>query len=60
MRSRAATVLGSLGDPRSLPALKRMFLSDPVVEVAVSAEAALLALGSPPETERPSDQGIGG
>ena len=60
VRSRAATVLGSLGDPRSLPALKRMFLSDPVVEVAVSAEAALHALGSPPETERPSDQGIDG
>ena len=51
VRSRAATLLGSLGDARAVPALKRMFLSDPVVDVAVAAEAALRALGSPPEAE---------
>jgi HEAT repeat protein len=51
VRSRAATLLGSLGDARALPALKRVFLSDPVVEVAVAAEAALRALGSPPDEE---------
>jgi HEAT repeat protein len=55
VRSRAATLLGALGDARALPALKRVFLSDPVVEVAVAAEAALRALGAPPD----ADQGGG-
>ena len=49
VRSRSATLLGAMGDARAIPALKRMFLSDPVVEVAVAAEASLRALGSPPE-----------
>jgi HEAT repeat protein len=56
VRSRAAALLGALGDARALPALKRVFLSDPVVEVAVAAEAALLALGSAPEPEGAPDE----
>jgi serine/threonine-protein kinase len=49
VRVRAASLLGSIGDSSALPALKRVFLSDPVVEVAVAAEAALHALGSSPD-----------
>jgi HEAT repeat protein len=50
IRIRAATLLGSLRDPRAIPHLRRTFLSDPVVEVAAAAEAALQRL------ERPSDR----
>jgi HEAT repeat protein len=51
VRVRSATLLGSLGDPRSVRPLKRVFLSDPVMEVAAAAESALRALGSPPESD---------
>jgi HEAT repeat protein len=51
IRVRSATLLGSLGDPRSVRPLKRVFLSDPVMEVAAAAEAALRALGSHPESD---------
>ncbi len=56
VRTRSATLLGSLGDPRSVRALRRVFLSDPVMEVAAAAEAALRALGDRPEAD-PSDFG---
>jgi len=56
VRVRSATRLGSLGDPRSVRSLRRVFLSDPVMEVAAAAEAALRALGDHPEAD-PSDFG---
>jgi HEAT repeat protein len=56
VRVRSATLLGSLGDLRSVRSLKRTFLSDPVMEVAAAAEAALRALGSHPESD-PGDLG---
>ena len=56
VRVRSATLLGSLGDPRSVRSLRRVFLSDPVMEVAAAAEAALRALGDHPEAD-PSDFG---
>jgi len=49
IRCRAASILGRLGDPTSVPPLKRMFLSDPVSEAVRAAQSALRALGSVPE-----------
>jgi HEAT repeat protein len=46
IRSRAATLLGAMGERRAIRPLKRMLLSDPVPEVAAAAEAALRTLGS--------------
>jgi HEAT repeat protein len=49
VRSRAAMLLGELGDPRAARALKRVFTTDPVAEVATAAEQALRRLGELPE-----------
>lgn len=49
IRSRAATLLGGMGELRAVKQLRRMFLSDPVSEVAATAESALRILGSVPE-----------
>jgi HEAT repeat protein len=46
IRARAATLLGGMGEQRAVKPLRRMFLSDPVSEVAAAAEAALRMLGS--------------
>jgi HEAT repeat protein len=46
IRTRAATLLGAMGERRAVRPLKRMLLSDPVPEVAAAAEAALRRLGS--------------
>jgi HEAT repeat protein len=48
VRIRSVALLGRLGDPRAIEPLKQTFLSDPVVEVAAAAEAALRELGSGP------------
>jgi HEAT repeat protein len=50
IRSRAATLLGAMGESRAVKPLRRMFLSDPVSEVAAAAESALRILGSVPQT----------
>jgi HEAT repeat protein len=49
IRVRAATLLGGMGELRALTQLRRMFLSDPVSEVAAAAESALRMLGSVPQ-----------
>jgi HEAT repeat protein len=48
IRARAAALLGGVGDQRAVKPLRRMFLSDPVSEVAAAAESALRMLGSVP------------
>ncbi len=48
IRARAAMSLGGLGDQRAVKPLRRMFLSDPVSDVAAAAESALRVLGSVP------------
>jgi HEAT repeat protein len=50
VRSRAAMLLGELGDPRAARPLKRVFTTDPVSEVAAAAEQALRRLGELPES----------
>jgi HEAT repeat protein len=49
VRSRAAMLLGGLGDPQAARPLKRVFTTDPVSEVAAAAEQALRRLGELPE-----------
>ena len=49
IRARAATLLGGMGELRAVKPLRRMFLSDPVSEVAAAAESALRILGSVPQ-----------
>lgn len=49
IRAKAATLLGGMGESRAVKPLRRMFLSDPVSEVAAAAEAALRMLGSVPQ-----------
>jgi HEAT repeat protein len=49
IRSRAATLLGGMGEARAVKPLRRMFLSDPVSDVAAAAESALRMLGSVPQ-----------
>jgi HEAT repeat protein len=49
IRARAATLLGGMGEPRAVRPLRRMFLSDPVSEVAEAAESALRMLGAVPQ-----------
>ncbi|HYT77947.1 MAG TPA: HEAT repeat domain-containing protein [Actinomycetota bacterium] len=49
IRSRAATLLGGMGELRAVKPLRRMFLSDPVSEVAAAADSALRILGSVPQ-----------
>jgi HEAT repeat protein len=49
VRSRAAMLLGELGDPRAARPLKRVFTTDPVSDVAAAAEHALRRLGELPE-----------
>jgi HEAT repeat protein len=44
-----------MGERRAIAALRRMFLSDPVVDVAAAAGSALVQLGSEPSSRR--DQG---
>lgn len=46
IRVRSASLLGSLGDLRAIRALRRVFLSDPVGEVAAAAEEGLRSLGA--------------
>jgi HEAT repeat protein len=46
IRVRSAALLGALGDLRAIRALRRVFLSDPVGEVAAAAEEALRSLGA--------------
>jgi HEAT repeat protein len=50
VRARAAVLLGTLGDPRAIKPLRRMFLSDPVGEVASAAGEALRVLGGEAES----------
>jgi HEAT repeat protein len=50
IRARAATLLGGMGEQRAVKPLRRMFLSDPVSDVATAAEAALRMLGSVPQS----------
>jgi HEAT repeat protein len=50
VRSRAAMLLGESGDPRATRPLKRVFTTDPVSEVAATAEQALRRLGELPES----------
>jgi HEAT repeat protein len=54
VRSRAAILLGDLGDPRASRALKRVFTTDPVSEVAAAAEQALRRLGELPDASEES------
>jgi HEAT repeat protein len=51
IRIRSASLLGALGDRRAVGALRRVFLSDPVGEVAAAAEQALSELGAAGGTE---------
>jgi HEAT repeat protein len=46
IRVRSASLLGALDDIRAVRALRRVFQSDPVGEVAAAAEEALRALGA--------------
>jgi HEAT repeat protein len=46
IRIRSASLLGTLGDLRAVRALRRVFLSDPVGEVAAAAEEGLSELGA--------------
>lgn len=55
VRARAATLLGELGDARASRALKRMFTTDPVSEVAAAAELALRRLGELPAEREPEE-----
>lgn len=48
VRAAAAVLLGQLGERRAVPALRRVFVSDPVLEVATAAEASLTRLGARP------------
>jgi HEAT repeat protein len=50
IRARSASLLGALGELRAVKPLRRMFLSDPVSEVAAAAESALRMLGSVPQS----------
>jgi len=49
IRARAATLLGGMGELRAVKPLRRLFLSDPVSEVAAAADSALRILGSVPQ-----------
>ncbi|MGH2554251.1 MAG: HEAT repeat domain-containing protein [Actinomycetota bacterium] len=49
IRARSATMLGAMGELRAVKPLRRMFLSDPVSEVAAAAESALRILGTVPQ-----------
>jgi HEAT repeat protein len=49
IRARSATLLGAMGELRAVKPLRRMFLSDPVSEVAGAAESALRMLGTVPQ-----------
>ena len=48
VRIDAVRLLGESGDARAVKALRRVFLGDPLAEVASAAETALRALGSVP------------
>ena len=48
VRATAATSLGEMGERRAIAALRRMFLGDPVADVAAAAESSLVKLGSGP------------
>jgi HEAT repeat protein len=48
VRTDAVRLLGESGDARAVKALRRVFLGDPLAEVASAAEVALRALGSVP------------
>jgi HEAT repeat protein len=66
VRNRSVALLGSLGDPRAVGPLRQVFLTDPVAEVASTAEQALRMLGHLPprqssagssaEAEEPSSE----
>lgn len=49
IRARSAALLGAMGELRAVKPLRRMFLSDPVSEVAAAAESALRMLGTVPQ-----------
>ena len=53
VRLRAVEYLGEMGDPRSAEMLKTVFFSDPVLEVAAAAEAALRKIGTMPSEPAP-------
>ena len=42
-------MLGAMGELRAVKPLRRMFLGDPVSEVAAAAESALRMLGTVPQ-----------
>jgi len=50
IRARSAALLGAMGELRAVKPLRRMFLSDPVSEVAAAAESALRMLGTVPQS----------
>ncbi len=45
VRARSAALLGTLGDARAVRSLRRVFLTDPMPDVATAAESALGILG---------------
>jgi HEAT repeat protein len=51
IRARSAALLGAMGELRAVKPLRRMFLSDPVSDVAAAAESALRMLGTVPQGE---------
>jgi HEAT repeat protein len=52
VRAAAAGLLGELGERRAVSALRRTFVSDPVLEVAEAAERSLTRLGASTGAER--------